>query len=148
MAYVIDTQAYLDTVVELLRSGHDHVPVTVAGTSMCPFLYPDDVVFLDPLTKPAAPGDIVLFTRPDGKYVLHRIIACRSDGSYRLLGDNQIRPERVSDASHLHAIVSCAKIRSRIVTPKHIRWWFFRSVWRKFIRLRIWCGRLSGHKLP
>lgn len=148
MAYVIDTQAYLDAAVDLIRSGHDNIPVTVAGTSMCPFLHPDDVVFLGPLTKPAAPGDIVLFTRPDGRYVLHRIIGCSADGSYQLLGDNQIRTERVSEAGFIHAIVTCAKIRGRMITPKHIRWWFFRTVWRKIIPLRVWCGRLSGHKTP
>ena len=32
MAKVLDTTAYLDTVCALLREGHTHVPVTVAGT--------------------------------------------------------------------------------------------------------------------
>ena len=36
MAKILDTQAYLDTVCDLLREGHTHVPVTVAGTSMTP----------------------------------------------------------------------------------------------------------------
>ena len=40
MAKILDTKSYLDTVCELLREGHTHVPVTVAGTSMTPFLDP------------------------------------------------------------------------------------------------------------
>ena len=52
MSRILDTQSYLDAVCDLLREGHTHVSVTVAGTSMTPFFDPGDTVFL---TCPSGP---------------------------------------------------------------------------------------------
>lgn len=47
--------------------------------------------------------DVIMFRRPDereGKYVLHRILRCRRDGSYWVVGDNLptgeiVKPEQI-----------------------------------------------------
>ena len=57
----------------------DTLPLVVSGTSMAPFLAPDrDRVFLSAVTRPLKAGDIVLYQRDCGTYVLHRIV--RVDG--------------------------------------------------------------------
>ena len=105
MAKVLDTTAYLDTVCTLLREGHTHVPVTVAGTSMTPFFDPGDTVFLDLPQKSIGVGDVILFARFGTTYVLHRVVGIFPDGSLELLGDAQLRSERVAP-EHIRAIVT------------------------------------------
>ena len=48
---VVDTTQYLDMVSDLLREGRQQVAVTVAGSSMVPFLHHGDKVYLDPLPE-------------------------------------------------------------------------------------------------
>ena len=64
------------------------VEMTVTGSSMMPLLI--DRVSSVRMTKPddLKRGDIVLFLRSDGHYVLHRIARVQ-DGSYDIIGDNQ-----------------------------------------------------------
>ncbi len=69
------------------------VEITVTGNSMKPLL--KDRVSSVRLTKPDSlkKGDIVLFLRKDGHYVLHRIIRIHED-LYDIVGDNQTVPDR------------------------------------------------------
>ncbi len=59
------------------------------GTSMLPLLrHHENTVFLVPVTEKLKRGDIILYKRADGQYVLHRIVKCKKN-SYVLCGDNQ-----------------------------------------------------------
>ena len=136
MQRILDTKEYLDTVRELLEQGRTCVPVPVAGTSMTPFLYPGDTVWLDPPDAALKAGDIILFTRPDGRYVLHRIVKCDSDGSFILLGDAQTMRERVDGRHRVHGIVIRASHKGRPLTPKSPRWIFYAQAWRWLEPLR------------
>ena len=77
------------------------VEITLAGTSMEPLIRKGrDTVRIEPLEEELCPGDIVLFKRADGAYVVHRVFGF--DGKYVItLGDNcekkdaPIPPERV-----------------------------------------------------
>ncbi len=63
------------------------IPIT--GTSMNPLLYEKrDYVFIKKPSFPLEIGDIPLYRRDDGHFVLHRIVAKNEDG-YVLCGDNQ-----------------------------------------------------------
>ena len=126
---IVDTQEYLDNVCQMLSEGAVSVPVPVAGTSMCPFLHPGDTVYLDLLTRPAKRGDIVLFTRPSGQYILHRISDVNPDGSFFLLGDNQLVKEPVSGPQRLRALATSARIKGKLVRPDSFRWWFYAHIW-------------------
>ena len=77
---ILDTKEYLDTVVELLAQGHRDVTVPVKGSSMVPFLHNGDVVYLNLPERPAKRGDILLYLRPDGRYILHRVVRRRKRG--------------------------------------------------------------------
>lgn len=136
MSRRLDTKEYLDTVCELLQQGSTCVPVPVAGTSMTPFLHPGDTVYLDLPDTPLKKADIVLFTRPDGRYVLHRIVALNPDGSLILLGDAQTMRETVDGVHRIRARVSRATHRGKLLTPKSLRWRFFATVWRFLEPLR------------
>lgn len=130
MAHVIDTAAYLDTVAELLKNGQRAVPVPVSGVSMRPFLREGDTVFLDPLPEKLRPGDIILFTRPTGQYVLHRIAAVRKDGTLLMQGDAQQWQETVNDPARVCGIVSGANRKGKLVSPKDTVWKFYAVSWR------------------
>ena len=62
MAKVVDTKEYLDMICQLLREGHGQVPVTVAGSSMTPFLvHGRDTVLLSKIRRPLKKGDVILY---------------------------------------------------------------------------------------
>ncbi len=68
---------------------------TVVGDSMMPLLRQGkDLVKVVPLTKPLEKYDIVLFKRPTGEYVLHRIVKAKSD-YYVICGDNRFLREKI-----------------------------------------------------
>ena len=132
MALIVDTKEYLNTICQLLQEGKQDLPVPVTGNSMCPFLHPGDIVYLNRYTE-LEKGDIVLFTRPDGSFVLHRIYQIKKDGSYLILGDNQMLPEPVP-AERIHAIVTSVRIKEKVVTPKSLRWQCFAKLWTRPVR--------------
>lgn len=144
MAKILDTQAYLDTVCALLREGHTHVPVTVAGTSMTPFFDPGDTVYLDLPDRPIEAGDVILFARFGQKYVLHRVVRVFEDGTLELLGDAQIRSERV-DPEHVRAVVTGLRRGEKFYDEKSLRWRFFRGPWHYIRRSRPFINRVRNH---
>lgn len=69
---------------------------TTVGCSMRPMLRNrrDRVIVLPVGAEPLKKYDLPLYRRPDGKYVLHRIIGVR-DGGYIIRGDNTYVKEQV-----------------------------------------------------
>ena len=132
MALIVDTKEYLNTICQLLREGKQELPVPVTGNSMRPFLNPGDIVYLTRYTE-LKKGDIVLFTRPDGSFVLHRIYRMEPDGSYLMLGENQLLPEPVP-AERIHAIVTSVRIKEKVITPKSLRWQCYAKLWTRPVR--------------
>ena len=144
MPKVIDTTAYLDTVCALLREGHAHVPVPVAGTSMTPFLAPGDPVFLDLPNGAVEKGAVILFRRGGGQYVLHRVVGIGDAGILSLLGDAQLRPEPVHP-SQIRAVVTQVRRGEKHLTPHSLRWRFFRGPWQRCRRIRPYVNRIRNH---
>ena len=141
MSRTIDTKEYLDTVISLLHDGQTNIPVTVSGVSMTPFLHPGDIVFLNLPQRAYRSGDIVLFTRPDGRYILHRIVR-KSDDSFTILGDAQKTREYVP-ACAIHAIVTSVRIGERVLPLSHPYCLFFRTIWMWFAPLRPQMGAVA-----
>ena len=88
---------------EILQSGGEFV-LTPRGHSMMPLLRSgrDRVVLISPTALEK--GDIVLFRRPAGEYVLHRIVE-KNDASFTVCGDAQCAPEDVLPEQ----IIACVK---------------------------------------
>lgn len=140
---IVDTKEYLDEICHLLSQGQTALPVPVAGMSMGPFLHEGDTVYLDLPSRPLKKGDIVLFTRPNGRYILHRIVKCCPDGSFRILGDNQTLPEPVAP-EQIRAIVTSAVRKGKPITTKSLIWWFFAHPWRWLTPARRLIGRIHA----
>ncbi len=78
----------IEFICELLDSGKEVAFVT-NGTSMVPMLRDGtDCVYLVKKENPER-GDVLFFRRPDGQFILHRIIGIKRDGSYVIRGDNR-----------------------------------------------------------
>lgn len=143
MEHVLDTGEYLDTVCGLLREGRGNIPVPVRGVSMRPFLRTGDTVWLEPIRGPVKPGDILLFQRPNGQYILHRVHRRFRDGSFGMLGDSQVAVEPV-EADWLRGRVTHTRCRGRDTAPGSLRWWFYQTPWRWLAPFRRPIGKLHS----
>ena len=81
-------------ICESIRDGGQFV-FYPTGISMLPTVIPNEdcVVLVEP--KNIKKFDLILFTRPNGKYVLHRIINIKN-GEYIIKGDNQNWTEKTT----------------------------------------------------
>lgn len=138
---VLDTTKYLDAVCLMIREGHKNVPVPVKGNSMRPFLRSADFAYLTALPEKLKRGDIVLFQRKDGQYVLHRVYKLQKDGAFLMLGDSQRMPEPVEKAQ-LRAFVSSVRCGGEHCAPGSFRWWFFAVPWLRLAQWRPQIARL------
>ena len=72
--------------------------LVVTGGSMYPTLrHRKDVVHLTPVVKPLKRGDLVLYKRKNGQFVLHRIVSKPKNGEFICCGDNQWKKEPVAE---------------------------------------------------
>lgn len=111
----LNMETLLPFIEEAFSRGLDfQIPIT--GTSMNPLLFQSrDFV---KIVKPALPlkaGDIPLYRRADGAFVLHRVVGIKDNGEYIMCGDNQFILEYgISDSN----IIGVAK--SLIIDGKEI----------------------------
>lgn len=150
MSHMLETQAFLDTVCELLRQGETNIAIPVTGGSMVPFLHSGDMAYLNLPDTPLKKGDIVLYTRATGQYILHRIYKINPDGSFLMVGDAQQTLEHLPGADQIHARVSSVRHKEKLYRPGMLRWWFYQHVWlwlrpvrRRLMKLR---GMLKVNK--
>lgn len=82
---------------EQLAHGEALLPVT--GNSMWPLLADGrDMVRLARLDRRVQPGDIALYQKADGSYILHRVIRLSASGDCICCGDAQWEGEQVDEA--------------------------------------------------
>lgn len=126
---VFDTNAYLNEIRWLIEQDHD-VTLPVVGSSMTPFLVGDrDSVHICPLGgRQPGKGDIVLYQRANGRYILHRIVRTHAD-SYDLLGDAHDRIEGGIHQKQIFGVVNACIRKGKSVLPGSFLWWFFARVW-------------------
>lgn len=75
-----------------------YIVYTNVGDSMMPLLRQNrDIMVIRKITAPLKKYDAVLFKRPNGAYVLHRIIKVCGLGQYRIAGDNRHSSEIVPE---------------------------------------------------
>ncbi len=121
---------------EQLESEGFYVSTTV-GWSMYPMLRNRrDRVIIRPVGQNRLKRfDLPLYHRPDGKYVLHRIIGVR-DGFYIIRGDNTYQKEKVPDSwiiGYVEEFYREGKRKS--VTKKGYR--FYARMWHAIYPLRV-----------
>ena len=123
---------------------------TVTGFSMRPMLHERrDSVVLIPVRQRQSVGDVILYLRENGQYVLHRIIAVEECG-YICSGDNQAMREPVSHSQLLGVMESFTRkgkaytVRSfgyRIYTAACVHLFFLRKC---YLAVRRPLGRLCA----
>ena len=113
----------------VLAEGGRHYMPTV-GDSMRPMLHGrHDTVVIEPPSRPLKKMDIPLYRRPDGQYVLHRIVGVRPDG-YVTCGDNRRRREYgVTDEMVVGILVGYYRGEKEISL----------SSWRYRLYVTFWC---------
>ena len=83
----------LEAIIRRVTDSGGEFELYPKGTSMLPLILEGrDSVILSCLPDELTAGDVVLYRRDDGSYVLHRIIGC-DGGTYTMCGDNQYNAE-------------------------------------------------------
>lgn len=145
--YTVDTNEYISMLRELLDAGQT-VQLPVSGNSMLPFLIHNrDSVTLTRPETPLKAGDIVLYQRPTGEYILHRICRITDQGFYAL-GDAQMLIEGPLDPDCVFGRVTAAVRKGKTLTPGTPLWDFFARVWIRMIPCRHVLMRLYGIRFP
>lgn len=105
------------------------VPLVISGNSMSPFLvHSRDTVFLSKLSAPPKRGDMILYRRFGGAYVLHRVF--RTDGGVcTMLGDAQTAPEPGIRAEQCIAAVTAVRRKGKLLKKGNFTWWFYEKIW-------------------
>ena len=80
-------------------------------------------------------GDIVLFKRSSGNYVLHRIRYIKKDGCYTV-GDFQQSIEGPINEQQICAIATAVKRNGKWLYPKSLCWKFYATVWLYAVPVR------------
>ena len=76
------------------------------GTSMLPLIREGkDSVILSPLPYTVNVGDIILYKRTNGQFVLHRVMKAKN-GSFTMCGDNQVVFEKGITRQNMIALAS------------------------------------------
>ncbi|MBQ7448099.1 MAG: nucleotidyltransferase family protein [Eubacterium sp.] len=136
---IVDTDTYLSSMLDLIREGNE-VSIPVIGSSMTPFLGDGrDRVFLQKHEGVLKRGDIVLYQRTNGDYVLHRICRIhRVDDTevFDVIGDAQTRIEKEIKKEQIFAKVTRIERKGKIQGPGTFLWWFFQYIWVDIIPLR------------
>lgn len=132
MEHIENTAAFMDEYRLLLEQG-DELPLPVLGDSMAPFLIDRrDMVWLRAPQRTLKVGDMVLYQRSSGAYILHRICAA-DDGVYTLIGDAHVVREPNIRAEQIFGVVVRARRKDAIQRPGRFWWEFFARVWPRVI---------------
>ncbi len=121
----------------LAKEGTDiPVEITLAGTSMEPLIRMNrDKVVIVPPDGNTAVGDIVLFRRNDGAYVVHRVYRINGD-QVVTLGDNCENPDKPISRDRILGKVVRIKRGNKIIDADSDRQRFSGRVKMKFLPLR------------
>ena len=81
---------------------------TNVGDSMFPLIRPEgDIIIIKKCSGKLKKYDIPLYKRTNGKYILHRVMKVKRDGTYIMCGDNRWRREKgINDNNILGVLTS------------------------------------------
>lgn len=113
----------------------DNIPLVISGGSMSPFLvHHRDTVYLSKVRQLPKRGDMILYLRDSGQYVLHRVYRATED--YTMVGDAQTILEHGIRSDQILAIVTAVRRKGQLLQPGSFWWEFFRIVWIRLVPLR------------
>ena len=136
----------MQNIEKLLETGHT-IKIKPQGWSMYPLIvYGRDSVIIEPLdTDRLKRGDVVLYRRKTGMFVLHRIYRITSDGIF-LVGDNQTEIEGPLEFSQVKGKMTAVVRKGKTVTTKNLIYVIYRCIWLRLLPLRPVIGKMI-HKI-
>lgn len=133
--YVIPLEDLLPLIQERVAAGHCVRGLTFRGVSMMPILRQGkDTVELSPLPEKLKKYDLPVYLRPNGKLVMHRVVAVKED-HYICLGDNTEDFEKI-DPSQMVALVSAINRGGRRIETSNPMYRLYCCLWRPTRPLR------------
>ena len=140
---VMPNEQFLPVLVELAADGNE-VSLPVVGSSMTPFLVPgrDRVCFKKPVF-PLKRGEIALFQRRNGDFVLHRV-AKVTKSAYWFLGDAQTEPEGPIFEEQICGVVTKAFWKDRWLEKTAPIWRFYSGFWLFVRPLRPYLRKIGS----
>ena len=131
----LDPQVLMPALLALLEET-ETVPLVISGSSMTPFLvHGRDAVYLSKVTAPLKRGDMILYRRDSGAYILHRIFRAEGD-TYTLVGDAQTLLEPGIRADQVLAVVTAVRRKGKLLKKGSFWWDFFEKIWIRMVPLR------------
>ena len=101
---------------ELVEQGKE-VRMVISGSSMAPFLiHGRDSIFFRTPERELRKGDIVVYERPGGQFVVHRICGVHGE-SYDLIGDGQTEIEHNVRREQIFARVTQVERKGKRLAP-------------------------------
>ena len=135
---ILPPEVLLEEYRRLLQegSGVEELPLVISGSSMTPFLGGGrDTVYLSRPEGPVRRGDMVLYRRSSGAYVLHRVYRAEPEG-YTMVGDAQTVLEPGIREDQILAVVKRVVRKGKPLGPGSFLWGFFEKIWIRMVPLR------------
>lgn len=103
---------------------------------MAPFLvHRRDTVYLSKVELQLKRGDMVLYQRDNGRYVLHRVLQVDGD-VYTMIGDAQTQPEPNIRRDQIRAVVTAVLRKNKLLKKGNFWWCFFEKIWIRMVPIR------------
>lgn len=121
----------MEHLVELLSLQLEHGCATLAvtGASMMPMLrHGRDLVRLERLERPPRRGDVLLYRRESGQYILHRVVRAEKKTGLWCSGDNQWQEEAILPTQVL-AVVCAFCRKGKWYTVDHLGYQMYVRLW-------------------
>ena len=132
---VLEPEQLMPPLLDMLEVT-ETVPLVISGSSMIPFLaHGRDTVYLSKVRKPLCRGDMVLYRRDSGNYILHRIFRVEGD-TYTMVGDAQTWLEPGIRPDQILALVTAVRRKGKLLQKGSFWWDFFEKVWIRMVPLR------------
>ena len=140
---ILPPEAAVERILTVMETGSS-APLVISGNSMSPFLvHGRDTVYLTPPPKRLKKGDMILYRRDSGAYVLHRICAVEGE-TYCLIGDGQQEKEHGIRQEQVLALVTAVRRKGKLLKKGSFWWAFFEKLWLNVIPFRPAALKLYG----
>lgn len=102
-----------------------------------------DSVIISPIDSRLHRGDIVLYKRKGGQYILHRIVKVCKNGTFVMRGDNHIASERGVKKAQIVGVAKEIYRKDKRISANSPRFLLYKIFWvnAPFIK-KLW--RLAG----
>lgn len=138
----VDTREYVAVLKEMVEQGLE-VSMTVAGTSMEPFLLHDrDKIYFRKPDGTIKKGDMVFYQRKSGAYVMHRVMRAKKH-QYYMAGDHQTFLEGPIEKRQIFAKVVSVERDGVWLTEEDKLWKFYAVWWRRLFWVRKVVNKLK-----